>query len=137
MFFLKLHSPHGRQSVVDIIERIQIDMQFVIPVTTAVHEFVILICPPWHIFFFQFMPFVCALLRRQFRMRITDMLEFIHSDTKRHKGQCLLQMSKTELICIFSKEPLCIRIGKLLHRHGMDLCYVCGRKIIFLHRLDP
>ena len=111
-------------------------MQFVIPVSAAFHKFIILIRAPWHVFFFEFMPFVGPLLRGQFRMCIADMLKLVHCYTERHKGQCLLQMGKAELVCIITEKPLRIRIRELFHGHGMDLINVRGGKEVGFHRLD-
>ena len=131
----KLHRSHCRQSIVDIIEWIEINMQFMIPVTATVKEIICLIFSPRHISFFQLLPCKRALLRCHIRVAVTDMLEFIYGYAKRYKCQGILQVCKTIFICLLSKEFFCIRISKLFHRHGMDLCNIRGFAVICCDRL--
>ena len=96
-------------------------MQLVIPETTAVKEIIRVVFSPRHILLFQLLPLRRALLRRQIRIAVADVLELIHRHTERHKCDRIHQMCKAEFICIFSEKCLRIRIGELLHRHGVNL----------------
>ena len=95
-------------------------MQLVVPVAAALQEGIALILAPRHVLLLQQMPLVGPLLRRQLRMGIADMLEFVHGHAEGHKGQRLLQVGEAELVRLIAEEPLGIGIGKLLHGHGVN-----------------
>ena len=121
LLLLELHRAHRRERVIDVVHRIEVDVQLVIPVPAPVKEIIRLIRAPRHIFLLELFPLQRPLLRRQAGIGITDVLELVDRHAKRHKCECLLQMGKAELVRLIPEKALCIRIGKLLHRHGMDL----------------
>ena len=96
-------------------------MKFMIPISSPLHELVVIVSSPRHILLFKLMPFVGPLLRCKLGMLIADMLELIHGDSERHKGYGLLKVRESVFVGIFSKEPLCISVSELLHTHGVDL----------------
>ena len=49
VLLLELHRAHRRERVVDVVERVEVDVQLVIPVAAARKERVVLIAPPRHV----------------------------------------------------------------------------------------
>ena len=90
IFLFELHCPHRGQRVIDVVERIEVDMQLVVPETAAVEEIIRVVFSPRHILLFQLLPLRRALLRRQFRIGVADVLELIHRHAERHKCDRLL-----------------------------------------------
>ena len=135
ILFLELHGAHGGQRVVDVIERIEEDVQLVIPPAAAGHKFIVFIRPPGHIFPFQFVPFAGPFFRCKFRMCVANMLEFVNGNAEGNKGDGLLQMGEAEFISLITEEIFRPGVAKLLHGHGMDLGDIRGFRIIIGYRL--
>ena len=105
-------------------------MQLVVPVAAALHEGVMVVPAPRHVLLLQQVPLVRPLPGGQFGMGIADVLELVHRHAEGHEGQRLLQMGEAELVGLIAEEPLGVRIGELLHGHGVDLRDVGGLAVI-------
>ena len=84
VLLLELHRAHRRERVVDVVERVEVDVQLVIPVAAALHEGVIVVLAPGHVLLLQQAPLVRPLLGRQLGMGIADVLELVHGHAEGH-----------------------------------------------------
>ena len=131
----ELHGSHGSKGVVYIIERIEENVNLVVPIAAALHEGVVFIFAPGHIFFLKLVPLHGALLGGKIRIFVNNVLEFVNRYAEWHKGKSFLKVGKAVFIRSVAKETFCIRIAELFHRHGVNFSNIGTFGIICHNRL--
>ena len=131
----ELHGAHGGEGVVDVVERIEENVDFVVPEAAPLHKGVVFVFAPGHIFFLKLVPLHGALLGGEVRVFVNNMLEFVHRNAEGNEGQRLLKMSKAVFVGGVAEEAFRIRIAELLHGHGVNFRDICAFGIVCHNRL--
>ena len=107
-------------------------MLFLHPETSSFKKCISIVISPRHIFFFKRMPQLIPLHRICHFLSVNLMLKFIHAGHIRNDSESLLKMCPSILISFFFKEIFHPGVGKIFHRHRMDLCNLRSRKCNFI-----
>ena len=134
--FPELQCTYLCEGIVDIVERIFEYVPLLQPPASSFEEVAAFIILVRLIFLLELSPGSFSLGRRHLRIRIYQVLEFIHKHSVWHELDSASHVSILVFFGVFPEEKLHPRIGYEFHAHGMDLAaFVCRE--IYLRNIYP